>query len=894
HALDFWAGTHDLQLARRRYLDMVWRIAEPEWRRHHGWYGYHNIPLNILENARTIARRPEDQARAHYLLAMGLRQYGGAWPQRQRIEGEFEAALQFGTKNPWYDDALYHYAQWLAQRGRITVTPDGQWRQEPDYVEAVALYRRLVREFRKGETRYFDDANNQIKQITQPQLSATVSNIFLPGSEVRFDLNWRNLKTIELALHRVDLTRDLDPTAGERQLHEWIWNLDPTAGEKVKSWSVQTKDTGEHKSGHEGVRLEEPLPVGAYLLLATGGGKTARELVLVTDVSVVLKSFNGEVLAYVCDALDGSPIPGARVRLWNYRYLDKRWTGTDQVAKTDRQGLCRFTVNTQTRSRERYYGFLVTASAGVRQAFSTGARFSSASRGPSWKIYASTDRPAYRPGEAVQWKITARTNDGSGYATPQERIVEYEIAGPRGKIDEGELTLNAFGSAWSRLELSESMALGEYQISFWTSGRRRAIGNARLFRLEEYKLPEFEVAVTTPRDDEGRKKTFRVGEPVEVTIEADYYFGGPVANANVEVLVYQKPFYHHWMPPREYPWYYGQRSSYYWGGPGQIIKQETLKTDGAGRATLTFDTPVGGRQDFEYRIEARVTDASRREIVGADTVRVTRQRYYVYPRPKHYLYRPGDKVEIDFKTLDANDEPVSVTGTVKVTRERWIEVWLDPAGREVTGRALENARRRHEVFPPPVKGDTAPWRLKFRGYTPQDILTKKLTTDAEGEATLAFTAKTDGYYRIAWRSVPPRKGDPTAPITAEATVWVADRATTDLGYRQGGVQIIVDKDTFRAGQTAAVMLSVPTNDRYVLFTVEGNDLHHYEIVHVTGTVKLVSLPIGERHIPNVYLNAVMVSDGQIFVDRKDVVVPPVENFLEIEVTADRVDTVDLL
>jgi uncharacterized protein YfaS (alpha-2-macroglobulin family) len=101
------------------------------------------------------------------------------------------------------------------------------------------------------------------------------------------------------------------------------------------------------------------------------------------------------------------------------------------------------------------------------------------------------------------------------------------------------------------------------------------------------------------------------------------------------------------------------------------------------------------------------------------------------------------------------------------------------------------------------------------------------------------------------------------------------------------VEIIVDKDTFRAGQTAAVMLSVPTNNRFVLFSVEGDDMHSYELVHVTGTVKLIQIPIADRHIPNVYLNAMMVSDANLFTDREEVVVPPVEHFLEIEVTPDR-------
>jgi len=66
--------------------------------------------------------------------------------------------------------------------------------------------------------------------------------------------------------------------------------------------------------------------------------------------------------------------------------------------------------------------------------------------------------------------------------------------------------------------------------------------------------------VQTPEDigpdGKSKKKAFRVGEKVEVTIQADYYFGGPVANASVEVLVHQNPFYQSWHKPREFPWFY--------------------------------------------------------------------------------------------------------------------------------------------------------------------------------------------------------------------------------------------------------------------------------------------------------------------------------------------------
>ena len=271
-------------------------------------------------------------------------------------------------------------------------------------------------------------------------------------------------------------------------------------------------------------------------------------------------------------------------------------------------------------------------------------------------------------------------------------------------------------------------------------------------------------------------------------------------------------------------------------------------------------------------------------------MRVTRQRYYVYPRPERNIYRPHDKVTVDIKALDANEQPVTTEGTVKVTREYWWEIWIDPSGREVKGTELRALR--DKAFPPkPVKGQK-PWRLKFRGYQHDDIATQTLKTDAEGNAQLQFTAEREGYYRVAWQSSqassPPNKRDRfLAPIKADAFVYVATNATTDLGYRRDGVEIIVDKDTVRSGETAPVMLVVDQPDRYVLFSVEGEDIYSYKLVHVTGTTKLIELPIEDKYVPNIYLNAVMISDGEAHLDNKQVVVPPVQHFLTVDVKADR-------
>ena len=166
----------------------------------------------------------------------------------------------------------------------------------------------------------------------------------------------------------------------------------------------------------------------------------------------------------------------------------------------------------------------------------------------------------------------------------------------------------------------------------------------------------------------------------------------------------------------------------------------------------------------QYRIEARVTDASRREITGIGRVRVMRQRYAVYAEPEHRVYRPDQKATISFKALDANDNPVHANGTVTVTRDWWDEVWIDPQGREVRGAELERLRGMAPVFPPQPQ-DPHGWHLKFRGYRHEPVMTTKLDTDAKGDAELTFTPNREGYYRISWTSPDRDSSRPDAPAS---------------------------------------------------------------------------------------------------------------------------------
>jgi hypothetical protein len=468
-ALDWWAGRSEIDRARARYLKIVFKAAEPPRVNEYYFYTYYGnyIPLDTLENALKISAEENDRTHLHFLIAMTMRANASDWETRERVPDEFEAALKGGKKTDWYDDALYYYAEWMGNNGAVRQTAQGQWQQEPDYVKALELYRRLAREFVKGETRYYDQALQQIKNIIDPSLSVGVSNIFLPDSELQYAFSARNLSRVNFALYKVDLTRDVrftkttDEDEGEGDGdNNWIQKIQIAGRPPVKTWIKDLKSREDHKPVSEQLRIEGKLPVGAYLLEARSGSLASRDVVMITDASIVLKSSAKQALVYFCNAVTGAPIANAEVALWESYYANEKWRWRKQRQTTNKDGLAPFALRDSNS-----HGLFAAAAGGERQAFSNGYANSYNRDDQPWRIYAFTDRPAYRPKETVQFKFIARRMADGVYSTPASQIVEYQINNPQGaKVSEGKATLNAFGTAWSSLELTDQLPLGEYQI----------------------------------------------------------------------------------------------------------------------------------------------------------------------------------------------------------------------------------------------------------------------------------------------------------------------------------------------------------------------------------------------------------------------------------------------
>jgi len=870
-ALGGWAKSRDLERARKRYLGLVDRLARPSPR---GWRA-NDLPLEVLDNALSLARSDRERARFHYLVATALRNQGD-WAAQHRIPAAFEAALRDGRNTPWYDGALHQYAEWLARHGRPVIDEHGGESYRPDFREALRLYRRLVAEFGEGETRYRRSAQRAIEEITSPELQVMVSNVFLPGSEIDFEVIARNLEEVDLALHPVHLDDALDLRRRD-EWSDWIEAVRLGRSRPLRSWSRKLDVEDDHAPRRERIRLEEPLETGAYLVLAKSGRASARALLLVSDAALIVKASGEKLAAFLCDANSGEPLEGGAVVFWTWRGSgDERitlrteaTTGVDGIALASRA------------DPDQSVATLVVARSGERQAVAQIHAPGRAPRREDWRIYAFTDRPAYRPGETVQWKALARISKDGRYTTPGGERLGYRIEGPRGsRVNEGTLLLNDFGSGFGELALDESMVLGPYRVIFTDEKRDRTVGSATLFRLEEYKLPEYRVEVAAVGGERG---SHRSGEPVEVEIRANYYFGGPVAGARVEAIVAQRSYHPGWPTPLPYAWMAPSRPRSPAWPESRTIGRHQLVTDAEGIARLRIDTTRFARADSEFTVDARVVDASRREVIGRGSLRVTRRPWFVFLRPERRVHRIGDVVQISVRAQDAGEEPVAIEGRVTITRERWREIWIDPAGREVSGEKLAKLRAEPVRFPPPHRRGEPPWRLRFRGYQPEPVLTRETRTGEDGAAELRFEVKQEGYYRISWVSEP----EDAVPVRAEAFVFAASERTRDLRYHGAGVEILVDPSAVEVGRPLPVLLHATSPDRFVLFSVEGEELYDLRLVRLEGHDRLIQIEVEDRFVPNVFLAAMSVGELRVEADREELSIPPTRQILDVRVAADR-------
>ena len=664
---------------------------------------------------------------------------------------------------------------------------------------------------------------------------------------------------------------------GQRILNK---NQEIYLGKKVANWDQKLEPRPAHNDARVGIDLPK-LPAGAYFLVAKlEGGNTSRIVVWLNDLAIVKKSIDGKGYYFVCDSVTGLPEESAKLDFfgWRQEQIKPNQNNFKVVTRefskqADKDGQVFIDGNDAPNSMQ----WLVQASGREkRQAYLGFSGLWYANYQDNYfqqiKAFAITDRPVYRPGQKVEFKLWAAEAryDLEGPARFAGQNLKVVINNPKGeKVFEKTMTADAFGGVTGSFDISKDATLGSYYLHTANPGNN-AHGGIQ-FRVEEYKKPEFEVKVEAPTTP------VMLGEKIPVTVVAKYYFGAPVSKGKAKIKVTRQSKSTDWHPLGVWDWFYGRGYwwfspdySFYdgwekWGcgrphpfwyprvqGPGEIVLEQESPIGPDGTVKLEIDTALAkqfhGNQDHEFSISAEVVDESRRTINGSGKVIVARKPFRVFAWLNRGHFQTGDTIEAFFQSQTPDGKPVSGAGDAVIYK-----ISYDKAGKPIE----------------------------------QPVDKAMLRADEQGKASYKFKPLAAGQYRVSL-TLSDEKGHKEEGGYL-FNVYGKDFDGKSLKFND--LELIMDKKEFAPGDRAKLLINANQNNATVLlFTKPVNGLSKApKVIRMDGKNSLEEIIITQGDMPNTFVEVLTVSNGKVHTEMKELVVPPEKRILNVTVVPDKAE-----
>lgn len=302
-----------------------------------------------------------------------------------------------------------------------------------------------------------------------------------------------------------------------------------------------------------------------------------------------------------------------------------------------------------------------------------------------YRILLSTDKPLYQPGQEIHLRALALNTFDLTPAAGQE--MELIIADGKGNTVHRETqTTSEFGVAFTDFQLADQVNSGAYKITAVLHNTT----SEKTVTVEPYVLPKFAVNLSTD------KPYYQPGAPVKATLDATYFFGKPVNNANIEIE----------------------------GFTFDVARQDlfTLQgtTDDTGQFDFEFDLPetlIGS--DLEggmgtFYLQARVTDQTNHSESGGRTFPVTASSLIIEAIPEGGQLKPGIENILYVLTSypDGNPAPTSLTITFP-NQQEIVEVATGEYGLAEVAYTPQNGAQNFNMTAQDEQGNQAQQSFNF-------------------------------------------------------------------------------------------------------------------------------------------------------------------------------------
>jgi uncharacterized protein YfaS (alpha-2-macroglobulin family) len=477
---------------------------------------------------------------------------------------------------------------------------------------------------------------------------------------------------------------------------------------------------------------------------------------------------------YAVNALTGKPLAGAEIDAYYHQSNRGDWLRTGLKAGADGAALFSADFGISYPSNE-YFSIDPLLSHNGAHAYWNSEASAGLHVPPPVSLFAETDRPVYRPGQEVKFKVTALLRLPRGYrAYDGKRTVTVVARDPNWQeVYTKTLPFTGLGSAAGSFKIPEGRLLGDYSLTASLSEFGYNFSGSSRFGVEEYKRPEFEVKLSAA------EKPYRYGEKAEVSGEVKYYFGSPVPGAPVKYRV---------MRSRYIPWYCWYWGWFYGGGASFEVASGEVKTGDDGKFKFSF-TPQPESDSFadypsSYHVEAEARDAGGRTITDSRSYRAGSKAYLFDVKPDAGFFTTEAQATLTARLMDLNE--AQQQGGAEYALYRLEKAPEAPEGAHGWGRfgrnpSLEQSFSAVPDGPLAKKGD-----LGFTKDAPTSVKLGKLPA---------------GVYRLRLKAKDPWGGESESQLI----VVSASPRGANAGLNLPAVALF-ERDSYQAGETARVLL----------------------------------------------------------------------------------------
>jgi len=442
-----------------------------------------------------------------------------------------------------------------------------------------------------------------------------------------------------------------------------------------------------------------------------------------------------------------------------------------------------------------------------------------------WFVF--NDRGIYKPKEEVAIKgyirkVTGgKLGDVEGLADSASGLT-YSVKDPRNnEIAKGTANLNAFGAFDFKFSIPDNANLGYARIDLSTNSSVSGSSSTHQFQIQEFRRPEFEVTAKV----ESEAPHF-VGGNAMLSVEAKYYAGGGLANAETNWTVTATPT--NYTPPNRddyvfgvwVPWWriYDYGGGYpYGGGSTQTFKGVT---DAAGKHLLKIDfQSVNPPRPYTISASGSVQDVNRQTWAGQTSLLVHPSSLYVGIKTPRTFVQKGENINIESIVTDID-------------------------GNLVSGRDVE------------IKAVLKDWQFDKGKWEDKTVDEQTCTIKSSDKAEkCAFVAKQGGRYTITASVMDDRE----RANQSEMTVWVpGGKMPPKRNVEQEEVQIIPSKKDYAPGEVAELLVISPFTPAEGVLTLRRDGLVKTERFSMKDSSMTLKIPLEEKYLPNIYAQVDLV------------------------------------